>query len=140
LAITTAAAVGLDEHVFLALAIRAELPHDQGHGPGGLVVRERRGEPPLGQPDGVAVDRDLDRRVTRLEDPGVHDPADGLAARLFQGIPQVVRLGVRVGVRGQVSPDPVAEHVRTEPLLDHPQDRAALRVRERVEHAARVVR
>ena len=81
------------------LAVGRDLADDQRHRPGRVVVGQRRREPPLGEPDRVAVERDLDRRVSLLEDPGVHDPADRLPARLLQRVPQVVRLGVRVRVR-----------------------------------------
>ena len=80
-----------------------------------------------------------DRRVAGLEDPRVHDPADRLPRLLADRVPQIVRLGVGVRVGAQVPPDPVTEAVAAKPLLKHPKHGAALRVREGVEHAARVV-
>ena len=57
----------------------------------------------LREPNDVAVPANLDRRVARLEDPGVHDPAHGLAGLLLERIPQIVGLGVAVGVRARGS-------------------------------------
>ena len=50
-------------------------------------------------------------RVAALPDPLIHDATDRFAARLLDRVPQVVRLGVPVGVTGKIQPDALAEAV-----------------------------
>ena len=133
-------AVGLDQDPVDALLVAGHLADRQRHRPRRGVVGVRRDVAALREPHAVAVEADGDRRVARLEDPGVHHAADGLARLLLERVPEIVRLGVPVGVLPEVPADPVAEALRAEPLLEHPQHRAALHVREGVEHPAGVVR
>ncbi len=76
-----------------------------------------------------------DEREPRLPDPRVHHPAHGFARRRLDGIPQVVGLGVRVGVRAQIVAHALLEDVGADVLLQHAQQCSALVVREHVEHA-----
>ena len=80
----------------------------------------------------VAVQRD--QGMPALEDEGVHDVADRLAARFFQRVPQVGGDGVGVGVRLEVRAHAVPEDLGPDVLLEHPQDGAALFVGQEVEH------
>src|SRR5205085_2037941 len=63
----------------------------------------RQAEALLAQPHrGVAREVDLHDGVAALVDPRVHHPPDGLARRLLDGVPQVGRDGVPVGVGAEV--------------------------------------
>ena len=94
----------------------------------------------LAEDELVAVERGADQRVAGLPDPRVHHPPHRLATGLLDGVPQVARLGVPVGVRAQVVADALAELLGAEVLLEHAQDGAALLVGEHVEHPVGVGR
>ena len=128
-------AAGLDQHGFGPLG----RPHEEWHVPHRVVLLSRDEVAPLPQLDLAVPQPSRDQRVPALPDPAVHDPADRLARGLFDRVPQVVRLGVAEPVLVQVPADPIAETFLTQVLLEHPQHRRALRVRQDVEHPGRVV-
>ena len=77
-------------------------------------------------------------REAGLEDPRVHDLADGFAGRVFERVPQVGRLGVRESVAVEIVAHAGAERIGAEPAFEHAQHRPALLVGEDVEHAVGV--
>ena len=111
---------------------------------GALAVGGRSGvveaEAVLAQFECAVDDRGTHERVAGLPDPRIHDAAHRLAARGLDRVPQVVGLGVRVAVQGEVVADALAEALGAEILLEHAQQRATLLVREHVEHALAVGR
>ena len=121
-------------HDLAGLQAVAELQRDGPPARVGLVVQVE--EPLLCEAqDRSSVARlHADDREAALEDPRVHDPADGLARGLFDGVPQVGGLGVAVLVVGHVLADPGAELLLAEVLLEHADDGGALLVGEDVEH------
>ncbi len=107
------------------------------------VHARQHGEHPLLVVRGVTVRkaRLLDHAVAGaharepgLEDPGVHDAPHRFARGLFERVPEIGRLGVPELVPREIVTDPGAERVGTEPPLEHAEHRAALLVREKVEH------
>ena len=69
-----------------------------------------------------------------LKDERVHDIVYGCAAGVLECIPQVAGHRVPVGVRLQIGPHAVAEDLRSDVLLQHAEDAAALLVGQHVEH------
>ena len=114
--------------------------HEQRREPPRVVRRPVEAEPLLLQVDAPVPSSRGDEGEPTLPDPGVHDRAYRLAGRGLERVPQVRGLRVAVRVLGQVPADAVAEAVGAKVPLEHPQDRRSLDVRERVEHAVRVVR
>src|SRR3989304_5627174 len=65
-----------------------------------------------------------------------HGGPDGLAGGLLERLPEVLppRIGVAVGL--EIGPDRAPEHVLSEELLDHPEDRRSFAVTDLVEDLA----
>ena len=124
-------------HRRAGLPIGRQRSHRHGHAPllpdgrGGAGRDRSEGEGLLAER--VTVQRD--QRVTALQYERVHDVADGRAAGVLERIPEVARDRVPVGVRLEIGPHAVAEHLGPDVLLEHAQDAAALLVRQHVEHA-----
>ena len=121
-------------------------PHHHRHLPelivagGGGVFGEIE-KPPLAHHQRAPIGSHgrLDHRKARLENPRVHQLAHRLVGSLLQRVPQVAGLGVGVLMLAQVGGDALAETLRAQVLLEHPEHRGALLVGQHVEHRARVL-
>ena len=77
-------------------------------------------------------------RIAGTEDPAVHHRGNRLLRRAPEGGPEIAGVGVGEAVRAQVVANAFAERHGAEILLEHPQHRGALLVRQHVEHRVRV--
>src|SRR5207247_10076309 len=82
---------------------------------------------------GPPGDPDIEEGEANLLRPRPHQRPHGLSGRVLERAPQILRAGVPVAVRLQVAPEPAAERVFPEELLEHPEDRGALAVADLVE-------
>eukprot|EP00962_Isochrysis_galbana_P055514 scaffold27285_cov107-Isochrysis_galbana.AAC.6 len=76
---------------------------------------------------------ELEQREAHLARPLPHHLLDRLAARLLPRAPQVLGGGVAIGELRHVSPEPGSEVPLAQHRMYHPDDRAALAVRDGVE-------
>ena len=81
-----------------------------------------------------------DQRIAGLEDPGVHHAPHRGVRHGFDGIPQIVGLGVGILIPGEVLANAVAKGGGAQVLLQHPQHCRAFLVGEEIKHAIGVLR
>ena len=139
-------ASGLQENAHLLRSGGGAVLDHEGHRPElarrlRILVREVAGLGDLQlQPVALHPRGDRHQRMTGLLDPCVGDPGHVLTRRLVEGAPEIVRRRVRLGVSAEVDPDAFAERVLAKVSLDHPEDRRAFRVGDRVEPLRRFLR